>query len=60
MKLNKKKNNIDSEFDKDFPDRDLDKEKKDFINKIKTIKKDEIFQTKKYSIWTKIKKSLGL
>ena len=51
---------LDEQFDKDFPDRDLDKEKQDFINRIKQIKKEQIFEVKKYTLWQKIKKTLGL
>lgn len=55
-----KNKHFDSEFDKDYPDRDLDREKMEFIQKIKNVKKEEIFKVKKYTIWQKIIKTLGL
>lgn len=51
---------FDEEFDRDFPDRDLDKEKNEFIQKIKSIKKEQIFEVKKYTLWQRIRKTLGL
>lgn len=55
-----KNKHFDAEFDKDYPDRDLDKEKREFIERIKSIKKEQIFEVKKYTIWQRIKKTLGL
>jgi hypothetical protein len=55
-----KNKNFDAEFDKDYPDRNLDKEKLEFIQKIKSIKKEQIFEVKKYTLWQRIKKTLGL
>ena len=44
----KNKKFYDDEFDKEFPDRDVDKEKREFIERIKSVKKEEIFKVKKY------------
>jgi predicted GNAT family acetyltransferase len=38
----KNKNFHNDEFDKEFPDRDIDKEKREFIERIKSVKKEEI------------------
>ena len=59
-KMMKNTAHLDAEFDKDFPDRNLDKEKLEFINQLKQIKKEELFQQKKYTLWQKIKRTLGL
>ena len=40
----KNKKFYDDEFDKEFPDRDVDKEKREFIERIKSVKKEEIFK----------------
>ena len=55
----KNKKFYDDGFDKEFPDRDVDKEKREFIERIKSVKKEEIFKVKKYTLWEKIKKTLG-
>ena len=36
----KNKNFHNDEFDKEFPDRDIDKEKREFIERIKSVKKE--------------------
>jgi len=50
---------IDKEIDKEFVDRNLDKEKQELINKLKGVKKDELFKRKEYTLWERIKKTLG-
>ncbi len=52
-------NDIDKEIDKEFVDRNLDKEKQELINKLKGVKKDELFKRKEYTLWERIKKTLG-
>ncbi len=45
------------------PLNDLEKERQDFINLIKTIEKSEIKNTtleKRYSLWERIRKVLGI
>lgn len=51
---------LDKEFDREFPDRNLDKEKQELIQNLKTIKKEQLFEVKRYTLWQKIRKTLGL
>ena len=41
-------------------ERELEKYKKDMIESIRSIKKEQIFEEKKLTIWMKIKRTLGL
>jgi len=51
---------LDKEFDREFPDRNIDKEKLDFINQIKQHKKKEIApKPEDYTLWKRILKTLG-
>lgn len=47
---------LDNEFEKDK--KELEKDKKEFIENLKKIKKEQIFKTKKLSLWQRIKKVL--
>jgi hypothetical protein len=47
---------LDNEFEKDKIELENDKNK--FIENLKKIKKEEIFKTKKLSLWQRIKKVL--
>jgi|LakMenE18May11ns_1017448.scaffolds.fasta_scaffold9947355_6 hypothetical protein len=47
---------LDNEFEKDK--KELENDKKKFIENLKKIKKEEIFKTKKLSLWQRIKKVL--
>ena len=51
---------LEKELDAEFVDIDLDKNKNEFINQIKNLNKTEMFEVKKYTIWQRIKKTLGL
>lgn len=51
---------LERELDNEFVDIDLDKNKKEFINQIKNLNKTEMFEVKKYTIWQRIRKTLGL
>jgi hypothetical protein len=56
----KKTAHLDAEFDKEFPDRNLDKEKNDIINSIKKYRKEDLItKPEKYTIWKRITKALG-
>jgi hypothetical protein len=50
---------IDKEIDKEFLNRNLDREKQELINKLKGIKKEDLFKRKEYTLWERIKKTLG-
>jgi hypothetical protein len=50
---------VEKELNKEFTNRNLDKEKQELINKLKSIKKEELFKKQKYTLWQRIKKSLG-
>ena len=50
---------VEKELNKEFTNRNIDKEKQELINKLKSIKKDEIFKKQKYTLWHIIKKNLG-
>lgn len=41
-------------------EREIDRYKQEIINSFKTIKKEQIFQDNKISIWKRIKRVLGL
>ena len=60
QEMMEKTSHLDKEFDREFPDRDLDKEKNEFIQQLRQIKKEQIFEVKKYTLWQKIKRTLGL
>jgi len=51
---------LEKELDDEFVDIDLDKHKYEFINQIKNLNKTEMFEVKKYTIWQRIIKTLGL
>jgi hypothetical protein len=51
---------LEKELDAEFVDIDLDKNKNEFINQIKNLNKTEMFEVKKYTIWQRIRKTLGL
>jgi hypothetical protein len=50
---------VEKELNKEFTNRNLDKEKQELINKLKSIKKEELFKKQKYTLWQRIKKTLG-
>ena len=50
---------IDKEIDKEFLNRNLDREKQELIDKLKGIKKEDLFKRKEYTLWERIKKTLG-
>jgi hypothetical protein len=50
---------IDKEIDKEFLNRNLDREKQELIDKLKSIKKEDLFKRKEYTLWERIKKTLG-
>jgi|LakMenEpi03Aug12_release.lakeMendotaPanAssembly.Ray.scaffolds.fasta_scaffold206262_2 hypothetical protein len=64
MKMKKRSLNelkqLEKELDAEFVDIDLDKNKNEFINQIKNLNKTEMFEVKKYTIWQRIRKTLGL
>jgi hypothetical protein len=41
-------------------ERELEKYKKDMIESIRSMKKEQIFEEKKLTLWMKIKRTLGL
>lgn len=41
-------------------EREIDRYKQEIINSFRTIKKEQIFQDNKISIWKRIKRVLGL
>jgi hypothetical protein len=49
---------LQKEFLKD--DLELEKYKKDMIESIRSLKKEQIFEEKKLTLWMKIKRTLGL
>ncbi len=49
---------LQKEFIKD--DLELEKYKKDMIESIRSLKKEQIFEEKKLTLWMKIKRTLGL
>jgi|688.fasta_scaffold128111_5 hypothetical protein len=50
---------VEKELNKEFTNRNIDKEKQELINKLKSIKKEELFKKQKYTLWQRIKKTLG-
>lgn len=51
---------MEKELDKEFPDRDVEKEKQEFINQLKGLKKEDIIpKPEKYTLWKRIKKTIG-
>ena len=67
MNQNMKMNGLEEMLKKSFPDddktlsdRDIDKEKEEFISLIKNYKKDDLIsKPKKTTIWNRIKKVMG-
>lgn len=68
MKQNMKTNGLEEILKKSFPDddktlrdRDIDKEKNEIISMLKNVKKEDmISKPKKYTIWSRIMKVMGL
>lgn len=68
MKQNMKTNGLEEILKKSFPDddktlrdRDIDKEKNEIISMLKNVKKEDmISKPKKYTIWGRIMKVMGL
>ena len=52
-------NEVEKELNKEFADRNLNKEKEELINKLKSVKKQDLFKRKEYTLWERIKKTLG-
>lgn len=50
---------VEKELNKEFADRNLNKEKEELINKLKSVKKQDLFKRKEYTLWERIKKTLG-
>ena len=50
---------VEKELNKEFADRNLGKEKEELINKLKSVKKQDLFKRKEYTLWERIKKTLG-
>ena len=50
---------VEKELNKEFADRNLNKEKEELINKLKGVKKQDLFKRKEYTLWERIKKTLG-
>lgn len=50
---------VEKELNKEFTNRNIDKEKQELINKLKSVKKEELFKKQKYTLWQRIKKTLG-
>lgn len=52
-------NEVEKELNKEFADRNINKEKEELINKLKGVKKEDLFKRKKYTLWERVKKTLG-
>lgn len=51
---------MEKELDKEFPERDVEKEKQEFINQLKGLKKEDLIpKPEEYTIWKRIKKTIG-
>lgn len=52
-------NEVEKELNKEFADRNLNKEKEELINRLKGVKKQDLFKRKEYTLWERVKKTLG-
>lgn len=50
---------VEKELNKEFADRNLNKEKEELINRLKGVKKQDLFKRKEYTLWERVKKTLG-
>ena len=51
---------MEKELDKELPERDVEKEKQLLINQLKVLKKEDIIpKPEKYTLWKRIKRTIG-
>jgi hypothetical protein len=51
---------MEKELDKELPERDVEKEKQLLINQLKGLKKEDIIpKPEKYTLWQRIKRTIG-